>query len=249
MKTLNLTFLSVLVAITTLSFTIPVSATIVRFELADHPDGAVEPPTYGLRLDELIDVTDNHDKFTFSFDSTHDASVSMFLDYDDNNSALDLTDDTIHIFGKAYGGWDTGTDWDATLQGLVDIDFTYTANIVEGLDGSGDDRLKVNPESSSNTGTIELLGWGGDLVSPLVDEDGGKGFSFKFSNFEDSKGNTSISGDPDIYAGWGWVNHSGDPHIAASDWLFIGTKVPEPMSLLLMGMGLLGIGFAGRRKL
>ena len=51
---------------------VPVSAGLIlqpgTYRLEDHPDGNAQPPGYGLRLDELIDVTDDHDIFTFSFD-------------------------------------------------------------------------------------------------------------------------------------------------------------------------------------
>ena len=45
-----------------------VSADLIRYKLNDHPDGTAQPPGYGLRLDELVDITPRaKDIFTFSF--------------------------------------------------------------------------------------------------------------------------------------------------------------------------------------
>lgn len=229
-------------------------ATVFSFALANHPDGSAAPPLYGFRLDELFNVTGGHDVFTFDFDH---ASSDMRLDYDDGGTAGDRSDDSLRIFGRAFGGLDTGAGYgDASRRGLWDIDFTYAANFVD--PGAAGIAIKINPENPANTGTITpLFDVGGDSSTNgtaigLVDEDGGKGFSFKFNNVDNHRlGGTPLDGSG-IHVGWGWVNHSGAPHIAASDWLFTGTPlppsqvVPEPSSLALLALG--GITAAGLRR-
>ena len=61
------------------------------YTLGDHPDASIDPPTYGLRLNELVNATGGFDFFTFSFD--HPQS-NMSLVY--NNAAQ-----TIRIFGHS----------------------------------------------------------------------------------------------------------------------------------------------------
>ena len=46
------------------------------YQLHNHPDGNQASPFYGLRLDELFQVTPGHDVFTFDFDHP-DAAVVL----------------------------------------------------------------------------------------------------------------------------------------------------------------------------
>lgn len=217
-------------------------AEIISFKLNDHPNGGAANPTYGLRLDGLLDLNSNS-IFTFSFDH---AQSNMQLDYN-------TTTNEIHIFGNAYGGLDIGSTYDSGLSGLVSIDFTYRNNVTSDFVGS-QQGLTVTGEHVSNNGSITLIqsatDWTGlgprdpNTIS-LVDEQGNHNYSFKFNNFQDLKGNSSIINDPDLFSGHGWLNHSGEAHIYASDWLFIGHRVPEPSSLILMTLGLFALS---RRK-
>lgn len=225
-------------------------ATQFFYDLHNHPYGGVRDPLYGLRLDELYNVTGGHDVFTFDFDHS---SASMELVYNDANTAA-LGDDTVHISGTVFGGRDTGDTYgDANYRGLWEVDFTYRANIVSA--GTGGDDIVVNPHSPLNNGTIRALdalnGSGGDPIA-LVDFHGdpSKGFSFKFNNTDDHRLGGSLSG-PETFVGWGWLNHSDQPHIAASDWLFtanLSRVLPEPGTLCLLGAGLAGVGLALRRR-
>ena len=63
-----------------------------QFLLHNHPDNYGVPPGYGLRLDELFDVTGGHDRFTFDFD--HPAA-EMWMDFGGAS---------IHIYGIAFVG-------------------------------------------------------------------------------------------------------------------------------------------------
>lgn len=241
------------------------SAAVFQYKLNDHPDGALVTPTYGLRLDGLYGSINND--FAFSFDA---AGTSMNLFYDDQANS-------VRIVGRAYGGIDIGSTWDANNVGFVDIDFTYRQNIV--TTGSGtigtdlaDVGLRTTGHSQNlvtgNFGTLILatgMGstWtgasGGDEFT-MVDQQS-SGYSFAFNNFDDYRlaGHTGFGG-PETFVGWGWLNHwpTGDApsgHIYASDWLFTGTYVPEtvvevpaPGALMIFGFGLAGLAAQRRRK-
>lgn len=220
-------------------------ATLLTFRLFNHPDGGAWPPLYGLRLDELYDQTGNHDIFTFSFEAP---GTGLFLDFDTSLN-------TVRIHGRAFGGLDAGNTggYVAGHSGFVDIDFTYQNNVTAvGSNGS----VFINPDDPNNNGGITLLAGGffmapGGLVGStigLVDEDGGHGFSFKFNNFDDHRlSGHGLSG-PETFVGWGWVNHGGNPHVAASDWLFTARPIPEPSTLILLGIGMLVLCLSTLRR-
>ncbi len=186
-------------------------AATVTYQLHSHPDGNQNPPPYGLRLNGLF----GGGAYTFDFDYTsitEDADVK--LEYDD------VTEE-IHIFGRAYGGKDAGTDYDPGLSGWVDIDFTYRANVVNGDTPSGGagPGLYVDPEDLTNNGTVTLDGWGGNAVLAINDKQGANPYSFGFDNDIDSKGNAGIMNDPNIFSGSGWVQ---GVDITDGDWIFTG---------------------------
>lgn len=241
----------------------PASAAAFNYVLSDHPGGALVNPTYGLRLDGLYGH--DYNDFTFSFDAVG-ASMSLVYDQDAN---------TIRISGTAYGGIDTGNDWDANNRGFINVDFTYRQNVVTdgtGTFGSDTENLGVKTTGhaqtvgTGNSGTVTLGAgtWGqgasvGDSFT-LVDQES-SGFSFKFNNFDDFRLNDFPAfGGPDDYVGWGWVNHwptgeNPSGHIYSSDWFFIGQYVPPPPSTEVSEPGMiaiLGLGVAAlmwrRRK-
>jgi hypothetical protein len=179
----------------------------VRYELHNHPDGGAAPPLYGLRLDGLL-TGDGSDVFSFDFDH---AQSAVFMD---------VGATTVHIFGHAFGGRDVGSSY--TNAGVWLIDFTYAVGVTT---AAGDDDLIVNNCGSVNTGTIQATFGSNQSPIALVDFCGGNPFSFRFGNEEDDNGHRGFSG----LSGWGWLNHSGQAHISASDWLFTAEVVcPEP---------------------
>jgi PEP-CTERM motif len=257
-----------------LALATPAKATVLSFELLNYSaanggkkDGGAGLPNYCVRMDNILGIGS---PATFSCEAV---GAGMQLDYDDNNTTGDTTDDTIRIFGIVFGGKDDGTTYDPNNSGFAAIDFTYAANIID-VGGPGTD-LKVNPENSGNTGTIQFgtdASWNASVQGETValqDEDGGKGFSFQFNNYTDQKGMPStLSTDADLYHGQGWMNYGVPdattgraPHVAATDWLFIAriptcppgaqcgpTQVSEPGTLALFGLGLLGLGVLRRRR-
>lgn len=180
------------------------------YALHDHPDGAVAPPTYGLRIDDLLSDA----VYTFSFDYP---GAAVFLTYDAIGASFTIQ-------GSAYGGKIVSNSYDVTEQGWIDIDFTYSADVVESDDCAGvlGDDIHVTSESVLNGGSVTLVGWGGSGVHQFTGKANGAGCAFLFDNDSDSKGNATIANDPDVYSGSGWVQ----PGAASGyrDWLFTGIE-------------------------
>lgn len=190
---------------------------VQTFQCHDHPEGIIAPPTYGLRIDNLI--ADGH--YTFSFDYSDGVETArVLLTYDE---ALN----EIHIGGRAYGGLLDGGAWSPQARGWIDIDFTYT-NAVAVYDNCardpGDD-LYVTGASSLNAGTFTLDGWGGNESFSLIDRADEDGCSFVFDNDWDSKGIEEIANDPSIWSAAGWLQPATDGN---RDWLFIATRYIAP---------------------
>lgn len=199
------------------------------YQLHNHPDGNARPPQYGLRLDELFNVTGNHDIFTFDFDH---ANSNMRLDY--NGSS-------IRIYGQSWGGRDTGSGYaNDVYRGVYGIDFTYTLGVTPNF--GGDDDLGVVPPSMRNFGTITAPVIVGSGPITLADKDAG-GYSFRFGDENNDLGHRGFAG----ISGWGWLIHHfpNQPHISDSDWLFTAELIPAPGAVSVLAMGLLA---AGRRR-
>jgi hypothetical protein len=214
------------------------------YRLNNHPDGGARPPLYGLRLDELFNVTGGHDVFTFDFD---DSRSDMRLDYDGTS---------IHIYGDVFGGWDTGTTYDSTYSGLWAVAFTYEPHADQAGPAqiAGDDDLFVDEATTGNlgynTGTIQQIEDGSGNVSVgsligLQDYAGDFGYTFRLGDEDDDAGHRGFDG----ISGWGWMNHGGRGHVGASDWLFTVNQVPLPGGFVLaaLGMGIAGV-IRRRRK-
>lgn len=197
------------------------------YQLNNHPDGSARPPQYGMRLDELFDVTANHDIFTFNFD---DPASDMKMTYDGS---------TIRIFGQVWGGRDIGGAYAAeATTGLYTVDFSYLIGVAA---VPGDDDVWVDGPNMSNSGFIQPPV--GPVVS-LVDKRGNGGdFSFRLGDEDDDAGHR---GHPGI-SGWGWLVHDfpAQMHIPDSDFLFTAELIPAPGTVGVIGAaGLL----AGRRR-
>ena len=201
--------------------------------LNNHPDGGVAPVFYGLRLDELIDVTSDHDIFTFDFE------------HQEANMQITVDSTSIRIFGTAFGGIRNGSGYGDSSVGLWDIDFTYSSFDF----ASGDDDREVTglaPDDHFGTIVSQF-----DGTSFWLQDHSNGNFSFRLGDKDNDNGHRGFDG----VSGWGWLNHaplqgSSDglvdgptevfPHANASDWLFtVGDRVivPEPASAVLFMIG------------
>ena len=184
-----------------------------QYVLHNHPDGNAVPPPYGMKLDELYNVTADHDIFTFNFD---DAASSM---------VMDVTATTIHIYGASFGGRDIGGDYAVDpFRGVYAIDFLYTVGVQPVV---GDDDMEVRAPSVSNFGTIHTPLGDTIALTDKTGNDGDAGRSFRLGDEDNDLGHRGYNG----ISGWGWLTHGPDPmaHIDDSDWLFTATKVPAPV--------------------
>ena len=210
---------------------VPAQAGIIlepgSYLLGDHPFGNEAPPGYGLRLDELVNVTSGHDVFTFSFDH---ALADMRLDI----TAVGVDAYEIRIHGTAFGGLVVDNQYDATMSGVVDIDFVYML----AHPADGDDDLIVTTPNFTNTGSIIFEG----IPIYLFDRANSDGFTFRLGNEDNDQGHRTFMG----ISGWGWLDHgTAGTHIYSSDWLF--TVVPTPGSAALLSIAL-AIGARGNRR-
>jgi len=197
------------------------------YQLHNHPDGSLNPPPYGLRLDNLYDApNDSNDRFTFDFD---DAASDMRMTISGDGS-------TIRIFGVVLGGRDIGNMYAADQYlGLYEVDYTYSFGV--GM-VPGDDDLEVTVDTGN-----------GGTLTPLAVIDGGPsvgggpfalgatfagGNVFRLGDENNDNGHRGFAG----ISGWGWITVDGERQGGgADDWIFTAELIPEPatMGLLLMG--------------
>ncbi|MEE8458225.1 MAG: hypothetical protein V3S08_00040 [Phycisphaerales bacterium] len=211
---------------------VPAQAGIIlepgSYLLGDHPDGNEAPPTYGLRLDELVDVTGGHDVFTFSFDH---AQADMRIDI----TAVGVDAFEIHIHGTAFGGLVVGNEYDATMSGVVNIDFVYML----AHPADGDDDLIVTTPNFTNTGVINFDG----TSINLFDRANSDGFTFRLGDENDDQGHRGFDG----ISGFGWLDHgTAGNHVVSSDWLF--TVIPTPGSAALLSVAFAILSHSARRR-
>jgi len=209
------------------------------YQLNSHRDGSARPPLYGLRLDGL-GTGDQNDIYTFDFNGP---GAAMFMD-------LDVANNSIRIFGTAFGGLDVGNTYDNIANGQVglwNIDFTYTS----GIQVLGDGEIIAGPMNAANNGSITPIVdathftsgvFSGGNAIPLVDYNG----AVNDPTFHIDFGHRTPG---DVISGWGWVNHGSYPHQYDSDWLFeVGPRVPVPGAVYLAALGIGFVGARSRRK-
>jgi len=206
---------------------------VQRFNLFNHPSGAIDPQLYGLRLDSFVDPSE---AVTFSFEDriTNDSNVQLIVREFDNGTT------TIQIVGEVWGN----SAASGSFFGTFALDVTYT---VETNPGSADGW--VDPDAGPNDiGSLtQLTDDNGDPFAgiPLVintrsDAQHGNPFVFLQDGYR-------ISGDNSTWVGRGWVQDAG----TTNDFLFTAAAVvPIPTAAMAGLMGLLTLSgvHANRRR-
>lgn len=214
-------------------FSLQASAVMLSYALSDKDPGAQFPPDYGLRLDGLFDG-DSDREWTFGF-------VDVVMD-------IDTTLDTVHIHGSLVGGEDVGGVW-ATEYDWA-LDFLYT-DVIVGEDGfwHAPDTMGINP---TNFGTLTFLsGPPDDDVDGIAGSDTGK--TIGLADYRG--GDFFLHADKGPYVS-AWLAHTVGfdateyerTGSCCQDFGFKATPIPEPTTLAIFGLGLVGLGYSRRRK-
>lgn len=202
---------------------------VAEYEINDHPNGGLVPPTYALRLDNIF----GFEKATFSADTFNDATLTVLQD--------DAGAFIIDIAGTFHGGEDIGGAWGTTFD--IAANFRYAANVVATANG-----YQVNGFTTLNNGvftrldTNESTTWYG--MEDSAGDNGPIGGTFTFAS-----DGWEIPGDDSSWVGRGWLTQNDDGSMTAApaqDWIFTANLIPAPGSLALLGLG--GLAAVRRRR-
>lgn len=202
---------------------------LFQSKLGDHPDGAMRPPAYGLRLDNVFASEGGSGVTTFSFQRSGASVLLKILDMNSDGAA-----DAINISGKMYGGVDSGSSY-GFGEGLYDLNFTFAMGV-----STEDDGWKAS-SFVTNSGSLTALSGNADLAT---------GTSFDFYQQSDAMAKDfALLRDghryPDFagFVGRGWVtfNSDGTNSAGTQDFLFVTVPLPGSAGLALAGLGLVAV--------
>jgi len=210
------------VALAAVTTSVSAQNLVAIFDLIDHPDGALNPPPYGLRVDNLL----GSGQATLSIGTFSDTQLRVFEDEGDIS---------IQISGTLFGGVVDGSGGYESPESY-EVDFTYAANVT--ADGGGWLVTDTNP---SNTGTLTRTSTG-EVIQLYSTPNIGETFVFRPDGHR-------LAGDSTSFVGRGWLtdqSDGSDPLGGTRDWLFIGIEreVPAPGSVALLALG----GLVGSRR-
>lgn len=186
------------------------------YRLLDHPDGAISPPPYGLRVDFLDPPPGQGPTF-----STELGGAAVYLTWDGGTTAT--------ISGTLYNN-ETGHLW-SVEQTLTGISATGGANGGFEATGAGALTLFVAAADVALYGATEFTGTSKQLNS-------GQTFIANGQSYR-CAGHANCG----PLVGRGWIMLDGTSGSTTDDWLVQMTPVPLPAAawLLLAGLGFLRV--------
>jgi len=240
----------------------PAAATV--YELGNKSVGAVAPPHYGLRINDFYDGI-----WTFDFEHPdggvlmeHEASGNIRI----HGTVAGGRDEDDHYALGTFGFWKLDFSYTAGIYELPDGYLVDEDKDHHGGTGEGNGTLEYIGDKADGTGVIENLATTSDDETSLLDLkvylevfSGIKDFSFCYGevNVAPHNINSGLCGEQnvngeEVYKGAGWLLHSvefgGNATHDHGDFGFTGQQVPEPSTLALLGFGIAGLGFVGRRR-
>ncbi len=213
------------------------AGSVKTFKLFDHPDGANNPPPYGIRLDGIFGDSQTT---TFSFDTTE--GVEMRVTEFGNGTIV------INISGVVFGGHDIGSNYDLAHAGTgkYELNYTYAFNVV--AEGTG---YRVDPQHQDNGGTFNAIDINGDEANYQFNifEEPATGNPFKFLQDDHRLAGETEAGQG-FWVGRGWHTYvQGQGVSGTQDFLFLGMQmVPLPTPWALAGVGMMTAAMARRRR-
>lgn len=199
------------------------------YNLFDHPNGAIDPQAYGLRLDGFA----GESPVTFSFeDDSGESSVRLQVIDDEGNRE-------IRIFGTMRGNSaKNGTDF-----GTFALDVTYSvANASQGWTADDPGMMIGSLVAMNTTAAANTLGVVNGSSEDLYTLSDGSG-TFRFLT-----DGHRLPGDADSWVGRGWVSNNADIRGSTNDFLFTANVVPLPPAAWA-GLAMLGgLGVARRLR-
>lgn len=202
-------------------------ATVAQFNIHDHPQGNLVPPTYALRMDNVFGAFNA----TFSADTYNNTTLTVVQDTVTNDLYVDIA-------GTLFGGEDLGGSWGTTFD--LEVDFRYAANVVATASGWAIDGFSLlNSGTMTRSDTNETTTWYGMTDATGMNGPVGNAFTFAADGWR-------IDNDDSTWVGRGWLTENMEDTASAApaqDWFFTAT-VPSPAGASLFGLA----GFAAMRR-